>query len=147
MKKQNAGLPKRPRPNPEGAQGTGSRALPCDGWIVYPAGPPHDHIEVFWCDYEPSRGSVTVICFGNAWTAYFRGMGDRTIRQFFREASGDYLVDKLRIATFLKDTQRHRSYLLSIVRAIQAALTGEDAPAIQSPTSQQEPNQSTQGGQ
>ena len=59
--------------------------------------PSLDDISVFWQDIGPSRGSVTIICYGAAWTCYFGGMGNRTIREFFKEADTSYLVSKLGI--------------------------------------------------
>jgi|SRR6185369_9715375 len=88
-----------------------------------------DPIHAFWINLEPGQGYVTLICYGCAWTAYFGGMEGRTIEQFFSEADTDYLVTKLGITQFLKDTKQHRAYLGKIVNAVKAALdAGRETP-------------------
>src|SRR6266536_1660800 len=74
---------------------------------VIPEGNGLDRIEVFWVDYEPSRGSVTITCWGSAWTVYFGVMSGRTIRKFFADCSTDYLVTKLGITQWLKQNKAH----------------------------------------
>lgn len=73
-----------------------------------------DPIQVFWSDLGAGKGSVTITCYGSAWTAYFNAMGPRTIRQFFGDADTDYLVTKL------ANTQRKAAltYLGRIIDAI-----------------------------
>ena len=95
--------------------------------------PSLDDISVFWQDIGPSRGSVTIICYGAAWTCYFGGMGNRTIREFFKEADTSYLisllalqrlassVSKLGITPQLKARKTDHAYLGRIIDAIKAS--------------------------
>ncbi|WP_374979040.1 hypothetical protein PSGK_19040 [Pseudomonas solani] len=43
-------------------------------------------------DYTTKSGKVTLECFGESWSAYWGGMGDRSTIDFFLSASIDYLV-------------------------------------------------------
>ncbi len=82
-----------------------------------------DPIEVFWHNLGPGRGSVTITCFGSAWTAYFGGMGDaRTIQAFFLQADTGYLVTKLGITPQLKQGKRYDAYLGRIIEAVKGFL-------------------------
>lgn len=83
-----------------------------------------DWIEVFWVDYEPSRGSVTITCYGNAWTAYFGAMGGRDIRQFFAGSNTGYLVTKMGISQVLKSRKKDDAYLMKIIDAVKEAIRG-----------------------
>ena len=107
-----------------------------------------DPITVFWLDLGAGQGSVTITCWGCAWTAWFGAMGEnRTIRQFFADAPTDYLVTKLGITPLLRSRRADYAYLGRIVKAIKAALPlleartqGPDTPSLpnQAPTEKQE---------
>jgi hypothetical protein len=84
--------------------------------------PALDPIQVFWVDSGPSAGSVTITCYGSAWTAYFGAMGGRTIREFFADADTGYLTTKLGITPQLKQGKRHDAYLGRIIDAIKEVL-------------------------
>lgn len=58
--------------------------------------PTLDPIRVVLEDLEPRKGRITLSCFDQAWTAYWGGMGDRTMAQFFARCSPDYLVRNLK---------------------------------------------------
>jgi hypothetical protein len=91
--------------------------------------PALDPIQVFWSDLEPGKGSVTITCFGAAWTAYFGAMGENTtIRDFFARADTGYLVIKLGITPLLKCRKADYAYLGRIIDAVKASLT-EGVPA------------------
>jgi hypothetical protein len=80
-----------------------------------------DRITVIWRNWEPGRGQVTILCWGSAWTAYFGAMTSGTIQEFFRRADTDYLVRKLGITEWLKQTKKHENYLTRIVEAVKEA--------------------------
>jgi hypothetical protein len=84
---------------------------------------PLDQIVVFWCNYGPGAGSVTITCWGAAWTAYFPGMGGLTIQEFVKLCDGDYLVGKLASTFHLEQTKQECVYLNRIVARIQEKLT------------------------
>lgn len=54
-----------------------------------------DSINVFLEDLGPRRGKITIDCYGKAWSAYWGGMGDRTISQFFCSCDEHYLAKNL----------------------------------------------------
>lgn len=81
-----------------------------------------DRIEVYWRDYAPCKGSVTITCHGCAWTAWFGGMGDRTIKEFVADAGVDYLVTKLGINPTLKQLKKDNEHLAKIIRCIKKAI-------------------------
>jgi hypothetical protein len=87
-----------------------------------PQGNGLDAITVFWHDIGSSEGSVTITCFGCAWTAYFRAMSGRTIQRFFKDCDVEYLVTKLGITPLLKQRKADHSYLAKIVGAIKSKL-------------------------
>ena len=100
------------------------RLLPIEtvAWKVIDA-PGLDSIDVYWRECGRGCGAVTICCFGSAWTAYWGGMGDRTIKQFFLAADTSYLVNKLGITSELKARKCDLVYLGRIVDAIKAAFS------------------------
>lgn len=62
---------------------------------IIPASNGIDPITVFWQDYEPGRGQITLYCYGSAWTSYWGGMGNKTIKQFVADGDTSYVVNKL----------------------------------------------------
>lgn len=77
-----------------------------------------DEIHVFWMDVATGKGYVTVICYGQAWTAYFGGMGGMTIREFFAGCDTGYLVTKMGITPALKQSKKNDVYLGRIIDAV-----------------------------
>lgn len=51
-----------------------------------------DPITVTLEDLAPRKGKITVECYGKAWSAFWGGMGDQTIAQFFQSVSSDYIA-------------------------------------------------------
>ncbi|WP_375738026.1 hypothetical protein [Pseudomonas boanensis] len=43
-------------------------------------------------NYVTRSGKITIECFGESWSAYWGGMGPRTVAQFFTDCNVDYLV-------------------------------------------------------
>lgn len=60
-------------------------------------------------------------CYGKAWSAFWGGMGNQTVRQFVAECGPDYLANKL-WRDGEKRTKAGEAYLLRIATAIRAAL-------------------------
>jgi hypothetical protein len=54
-----------------------------------------DPIHVFLEDIEPSKGRVTISCFGSAWSAYWDGMAGRTVAEFLGDMATPYLAKYL----------------------------------------------------
>ena len=80
-----------------------------------------DPIQVFWSDVSDGVGSVTITCYGSAWTAYWGAMGHLTVKEFFLQADVGYLINKLGYAPTLKERKKDLEYLSRIVKAIKAA--------------------------
>lgn len=82
-----------------------------------------DPIHVFWLNVDPGKGSVTIICCGLAWSAYFGAMGGRTIQEFFADADAGYMHDAMGIRPMhLKSSKRNEAYLIRIIKAVKASL-------------------------
>ena len=81
-----------------------------------------DGITVFWQNYEPGRGAVTLTVWGSAWTCSFGAMSGETIQEFFAKADVSYLVNKLGITPRLKQSKREEVYLGRIVTAVKKSL-------------------------
>jgi hypothetical protein len=82
-----------------------------------------DKITIFWQDWEPGKGAVTITVWGCAWNCSFFAMSGQTIREFFARADTSYLVNKLGITQWLKQTKRHEAYLGRIIDAVKHSLT------------------------
>ena len=54
-----------------------------------------DAIGVIFEDLGPRQGKITIDCYSQAWSAYWGGMGDRTIAQFFCSCDEHYLAKNL----------------------------------------------------
>lgn len=85
-----------------------------------------DEVVVYWRNLSLGKGHVTVTCWGNAWTGYFGGMGERTIQQFVAGADTSYLVNKLGITPHLKQTKRDHAYLARVINAVKKTLPAPD---------------------
>lgn len=101
--------------------GESVKALHCECWEI-PASGPLDTIHVFWLDVAEWAGHVTIICWGQAWTAYFGGMGGQTIKEFFGTCDVGYLVSKMGITPALKQSKKNDAYLARIIGAVKASL-------------------------
>ena len=84
-----------------------------------------DRISVFFTDYGIGQGIVTLVCFGNAWSAYFGGMGGNTIKEFVRGCGTEYLVNKLGYSQVLMRRKKDLAYLGRIIDAVKAELAAE----------------------
>jgi hypothetical protein len=54
-----------------------------------------DPITVYAEDIGPRQGKITVECYGRSWSAYWGGMGDQTISEFFRSCNVGYIANKM----------------------------------------------------
>ncbi len=88
-----------------------------------------DPITVFWQDYGPGSGQVTIYCYGEAWTSYWGGMPELSVKEFFLKADVGYLTNKLHGSQFQKRTKGHEQYLGRIINAIKQELAVEKAEA------------------
>ena len=68
---------------------------------------------------KPKKG--VYVDYETGLTGYFGGMGNRTIREFFKEADTSYLVSKLGITPQLKARKTDHAYLGRIIDAIKAS--------------------------
>jgi len=54
-----------------------------------------DPVAVIAEDIAPSRGRITITCYGEAWTASWGGIGCHTISQFFCSCDEHYIAKNL----------------------------------------------------
>ena len=91
-----------------------------------------DLVNVFLEDYEHGKGKITIECYGKAWSAYWGGMGDRTISKFFCSANNGYIIGKLdgRLRDVIYESyedevgtpNHHYVYLSRIITAVKEAI-------------------------
>lgn len=91
-----------------------------------PEQPGLDPITCYFEDYAPGRGRITIACYGDAWTAAWGAMGNRTVREFVASAPPDYLACSMLELT--PATTRRRKYAERIASAVIAALTPDQSP-------------------
>lgn len=84
--------------------------------------PKLDTITVVLQDVAPHHGRLIIECWGSSWTAYWGGMGDRTLAEFVTSCGADYIFGKLLPAQLWKMKKRDEAYLMRIVEAVQLAL-------------------------
>lgn len=77
--------------------------------------PSLDPVTVILEDIGPGEGRVFVECYGEAWAAYWGGMGQRTIAQFVSECGIDYLHSNLIRG---KVEKKRVQYIHRIVQAV-----------------------------
>lgn len=71
-----------------------------------------DPIRVVLEDIGPRQGRISIECYGKAWSAYWGGMGERTIAEFFSACSVCYLAGKLTdISSTVFDADRLSEFL------------------------------------
>jgi len=54
-----------------------------------------DPVTVYVQNYGAGRGGVVIECYGKAWSAYWGGMGDNTLEQFFLSCNNGYIIGKM----------------------------------------------------
>ena len=54
-----------------------------------------DPVSVYAEDFDKGQGQITIICYGKAWTSYWGGMGDQTIKKFFCSCDEHYIAKNL----------------------------------------------------
>ena len=105
------------------------KVVPSECWEI-PEANGLDRIHVFWMDVAPRKGYVTIICYGQAWTAYFGGMGDLTIREFFARCDTGYMVTKMGITPALKQSKKNDAYLSRIIDAVRQSVRSVEAGCL-----------------
>lgn len=93
--------------------------------------PKLDPVTVVLQDIAPGHGRLIVECYGEAWAAYWGGMGVTTsLSKFVVDSGPDYLLTKL---SRPKMTKRDEAYLHRIVVAVQGALRAEGQAPVDGP--------------
>lgn len=54
-----------------------------------------DPVTIILEDLGPRAGRLTVTCWGQSWTSYWGGMGDRTVAEFVQSCNVDYVLNCL----------------------------------------------------
>jgi hypothetical protein len=65
----------------------------CVTKLMITGAPSLDPITVYAEDIAPRKGKIIIECYGQSWSAYWGGMGDDTIAEFFCGASQDYIAN------------------------------------------------------
>lgn len=60
--------------------------------MVITGAPSLDPITVYAEDVAPRQGKITIECWGKSWSAYWGGMGDCTLAEFFTSVNQDYVA-------------------------------------------------------
>jgi len=81
-----------------------------------------DQVVVYWRDFEPGKGELTITCWGSAWTSYFGGMAGESIQTFFQRADTSYLANKLGSSEVLKKGRKEERYLTRVIEVIKGHL-------------------------
>ena len=63
--------------------------------LVITGAPALDPITVFAEDIGPRQGKIVIECYGRSWSAYWGGMGDQTIIEFFCSCDVGYIANKM----------------------------------------------------
>ncbi len=85
--------------------------------ILITGAPGLDPVVVVFRDEGPSRGGIIVECYGQAWSAFWGGMGSKTVREFVASCDSDYIANKL-WRTGDRRTKRTEEYLVKIASAV-----------------------------
>jgi hypothetical protein len=89
-----------------------------------------DPISIYLEDNGAGQGKITITCFGESWTSYWGGMGDRTIAQFVMSCDNHYLAKNLsKIPCEIDDLTKLRQDMLKTILSKRKALeiNGEEA--------------------
>jgi hypothetical protein len=84
-----------------------------------------DPIRVYFEDYAPGHGRMTISCYDMAWTGYWGGMGDRSIKAFVSDCDAWYLSQNLGSGSGLNRAKKYEEYLIRVIKAVKEALTLE----------------------
>jgi hypothetical protein len=89
-----------------------------------------DPVSIYLEDNGAGHGKITLTCYDQSWTAYWGGMGNRTVAEFVRSCDNQYLAKNLsRIPSEVDDLTKLRQDLLKTVLTKRKALelNGEEA--------------------
>ena len=67
---------------------------------------------------EIGSGKLLVECYGESWSTYFGGTGDKTLLQFISGINSEYLGNRLISNTFHRPTKREQTYVNRISQAV-----------------------------
>jgi len=85
-----------------------------------------DPITVYLRDYAPGRGTITITCYGCAWTTGWGAMGANTVAQFVMTGHVEYLLGCFLNRQYPALSKRARPdeerYLAKVIVAVQGAL-------------------------
>lgn len=91
-----------------------------------------DPVTVYVTNYKPGQGKIVIECFGEAWTAYWGGMGDNTLQQFFLTCDNAYILGKMLKETqqtdfdAINDTAHKKGFSLSVTSDVEVAMQADE---------------------
>jgi len=54
-----------------------------------------DPVTVYVTNHKVGQGKIVIECFGESWSYFWGGMGERSLQQFFVTCENDYVLGKL----------------------------------------------------
>ena len=85
-----------------------------------------DPVTVYFRDIGPREGQVVVICYGRAWSAFWGGMADKTVREFVASLDSYYLASKLATGRESKKDYDYISRIAAtVIQATRESLANE----------------------
>lgn len=54
-----------------------------------------DPVTAYITNYGKGQGKVVLECYGESWCAFWGGMGDRTLEEFFVSCHNEYIIGKM----------------------------------------------------
>lgn len=93
-----------------------------EAFMIHDA-PALDPITVILQDIGPRQGKLIIECYGQAWAAFWGGMGNNTLREFLIGCNASYIANKM--SPPYRTTKAQDAYLMRVVEAVHMALCME----------------------
>ncbi len=74
-----------------------------------------DPVTAQFFDFKESGGNLIIECYGQAWSAWWHGMGGLTTEQFIQSVNRGYLVDNLNKERLTKRKEEYMTRIINVV--------------------------------